>query len=161
MSSSKRNLVIILAVLAVLSLAAALSLRGCQPRGHVRWQEETAGAAPDSASAAAPQPTPEPISEATLAKIRIGMSKAELHYLLGPSTVVVAELGIVLGPDQYSGPFEPGTREGLQNYVREQWNSPDFVIIVISDRDGRVACKYAGLSATGKGGKVPTKRAQK
>ncbi len=53
------------------------------------------------------------------------------------------ELGKVHGPERYMGRSEPGTEECLQNYTFEQWTSRDFIIVVISDRGGRVVRRYA------------------
>src|SRR5262249_6196511 len=62
-SLSKRNLAIGLAALAVVATAAALSLRGCNPPGHVRQQDVAEAAIAGSAAAAAPPAAPPPTAE--------------------------------------------------------------------------------------------------
>jgi hypothetical protein len=81
-------------------------------------------------------------------KIRLGMSRDELHQLLGSPDYQVVEIGIVKDPNTYAikGWFdaEKKQRLGYQEYQREHWTSSEIDIAAISDFEGRVVCRYTG-----------------
>jgi dipeptidyl aminopeptidase/acylaminoacyl peptidase len=89
MSASKRNLAIGLAALAVLAIAAALFLRGGNPRTHVTRQDLAVAAAPESATAAPPPSAPQPTPEQSARKGQI-----YFHRELSLSKIIPGE-GIV------------------------------------------------------------------
>ena len=88
---------------------------------------------------------PERVTRANFEKIELGMSTADVQRLLGrrPNFEMV-ESGIVRGPAAYSMDFDPkGLRQdGYQDYKRQQWDSPDVIIVVVSDATGRIVCRY-------------------
>ena len=59
------------------------------------------------------------------------------------------ELGWVQGPALYSVNFSRDEaklrREGYRTYRRQQWTSSELAIIVISEPEGGVVCRYRGL----------------
>jgi WD40 repeat protein len=58
------------------------------------------------------------------------------------------ELGLVDGPETYTVNFgqsyEERRQRGFRDYRRQQWTSPEISIIVISEPEGRVVCRYGG-----------------
>jgi hypothetical protein len=88
----------------------------------------------------------EPTQEA-FRVIRLGMTTAELRQLLGQPEFSFAESGLMKGGAYFT--FEPGTRRGLQKYVRQQWDSADraYSITAVSDVDGRVVWKSENVTA--------------
>jgi hypothetical protein len=88
------------------------------------------------------------VTRHNFAKIRVGMSTAELSQLLGTPEYQANESGLVDGPEHYSTNHalsaEERRRSGIQEYRRQQWSSSELTIIAISDLQGRVVCRYAG-----------------
>jgi hypothetical protein len=91
---------------------------------------------------------------ATVSKIRVGMSRVEVRRLLGgPASYQAKQLGLVRGPDAYTTnrSADPQTlrERGFRDYLFEQWSSPEVSIMVVSDMEGRVVCRYSGKGQTG------------
>jgi hypothetical protein len=90
----------------------------------------------------------DPVSRANFRGIEVGMPVAEVCRVLGAPQVDVEELGMVGGPGTYSVNFGPSAEEqrrrGFRVCRRQQWSSPDITIIVISDPEGQVVCRYSG-----------------
>ena len=89
------------------------------------------------------------VTHASFARIRIGMSRDELHALLGRKPdIQVMNVGKVNGPDNYL--TRPGADpkelrgEGYQDYRFEQWTSAEVSIMVITDLKDQVVCRYSG-----------------
>jgi hypothetical protein len=89
-----------------------------------------------------------PVSRANFRRIEVGMPQAEVCSLLGAPEYEVEELGLVYGPETYTVNFgqsdEERRRRGFRDYRRQQWTSPEISIIVISDSEGKVVCRYSG-----------------
>jgi hypothetical protein len=87
------------------------------------------------------------ISAANFEKIEIGMSQAELYGLLGAPEIDFVELGQVQGPDKYSinHYFSKDQLRGMgyQDYRRQEWTSSEISIVVVSDSQGQVVCRYS------------------
>jgi hypothetical protein len=92
--------------------------------------------------------SPNPVTRANFGRIRIGMSQAELHRLLGAPDYQTVESGLVDGPETYITnrdlSDEERQRRGFRDCRRQQWTSPEVTIVVISDTDGQVVCRYSG-----------------
>ena len=90
----------------------------------------------------------EKVTQQNFDKIRVGMSQAELHALLGQPGYQAKEFGLVDGPNLFTTNHHITKDEALQRgfkaYRFEQWYSPDLYIIVISDLQGRVVSRYNG-----------------
>jgi hypothetical protein len=89
-----------------------------------------------------------PITQANFVRIQIGTSEAELRHLLGPPDFQLIESGLIDGPETYvtnrDQSDDERRRRGFRDYRREQWTSAEVEIVVISDMEGRVVCKYSG-----------------
>lgn len=100
-----------------------------------------------------PRP-PERISLANFHALRRGMSRADLRDLFGPPQYESLELGLVTGPDRYTVNFAETNAQkrarGFQEYLRQQWMSPEITITVITDDKEKVVCLYrSGGQAVG------------
>jgi hypothetical protein len=88
------------------------------------------------------------VTLANFQRIQLGMSQADLCSLLGQPEYDTVELGLVRGPETYSLNFHESEKErlrrGFRDYRRQQWTSSEIMIIVISDPDGSVVCRYSG-----------------
>ena len=86
------------------------------------------------------------ISSANFDKIEIGMPQAELRELLGAPEFDSVVFGLVEGPKTFSTNFhfsnEQLRQRGFRDYGYQQWNSSDITIVVISDQQGEVVCRY-------------------
>jgi hypothetical protein len=95
---------------------------------------------------------PNPITRANFDRIRVGMSQAELYGLLGAPQYQTVESGLVEGPETYATnrdqSDEERRRRGFREYRRQQWTSSEVTIIVISEPQGRVVCRYSGDGQT-------------
>jgi hypothetical protein len=91
---------------------------------------------------------PNPVTRANLARIRVGMSQAELHRVLGAPEYQTVEWGLVDGPETYITNRDQGEEErrrrGFREYRRQQWTSSEVTIIVIAEPHGQVVCRYSG-----------------
>jgi hypothetical protein len=89
------------------------------------------------------------VTRSNFDRIQLGMSRADVHDLLGPPEFQVVESGLVDGPASYitnrEQTDEERRRRGFRDYRREQWSSSEIEIVVISDLEGRVVCRYPGL----------------
>jgi hypothetical protein len=74
------------------------------------------------------------------------MSQADLRELLGAPEFDCAELGLVEGPDDYiaysSSNDEKLRQQGFRDYRRQHWTSSQISIVVVSDKQGQVVCRY-------------------
>jgi hypothetical protein len=90
----------------------------------------------------------ERITRQNFGRIRLGMSQAEIHQLLGSPHYQVVEIGLVREPELYATnrwlSTEEKRRSGYRDYRREQWSSPELSISVIMDLQGEVVCRYTG-----------------
>ena len=90
----------------------------------------------------------ERVTRQNFGKIRVGMSMAELHQVLGPPDYRVVQSGLVNGPESYStNSFlseEERRQRGFRDYQHLQWTSSDLTIVAISDAEGLVVCRYTG-----------------
>ncbi len=88
------------------------------------------------------------ITKANFDKIQIGMSQEELRRLLGPPEFDKVEVGLVKDPNTYSitlsTPPEELRRQGHKDYRWQQWTSSEISIVVVSDMEGQVVCRYPG-----------------
>ena len=88
----------------------------------------------------------ETVTPANFGRLRIGLSQAEVHELLGPPRGRWNDVGNVTGPDQYATNCtqdkESLLAKGYQEYLREQWSSPEITIIAVFDQDRRLVCRY-------------------
>ena len=92
---------------------------------------------------------PDPVSQSAYDRIRLGMTQAELRSLLTRSPDYESrELGLVRGPENYTVNMaaSPATlrSRGFRDYRRQQWQSAEITITVISDPAGHVVCRYKG-----------------
>lgn len=89
----------------------------------------------------------ERVTLANFQKIDLGMSQADVTALLGTPGIQVAELGFITDEKTYSVNFsldkDDLRRKGHRDYLFQQWDSREIVIVVISDQDGHVVCKYS------------------
>jgi hypothetical protein len=89
-----------------------------------------------------------PVTRANFDKIQIGTPLAEVHRMLGPPEFHTVEFGLVEAPGSYitrpGDGEEEARRRGFKQYRRQQWNSSEFDIIVISDIEDRVVYRYGG-----------------
>jgi hypothetical protein len=89
-----------------------------------------------------------PITRANVARLQIGISQAELRHLLGEPDSQIVESGLVDGPEHYITnrdlSDDERRRRGFREYRREEWTSAEVDVVVISDTEGRVVCKYSG-----------------
>jgi hypothetical protein len=86
------------------------------------------------------------VTRANFARIRVGMSQAELYQIFGRPEYDAQSFGMVSGPDTFSTNDHQSTEERLRRgflvYRFQQWSSPELSIIAISDLQGRVVCRY-------------------
>jgi hypothetical protein len=61
--------------------------------------------------------------------------------------VILVILAAALWP---STPREELLRDGFQEYVRQQWYSPEITIIVVSNPSGETVCRYKGEGVAAK-----------
>jgi hypothetical protein len=89
---------------------------------------------------------PSPVTRANFQRIEVGMSQSDLRSLLGAPEYDATELGRINGPDSYSLNFIQSEKErrqsGYRDYRRQQWTSSECSIIVISDPERKVVCRY-------------------
>jgi hypothetical protein len=89
----------------------------------------------------------ETVTRANFQRIQVGMSQAELWALFGRPEYDTVELGLVPGPETFTVNFDQSDderhRRGFRNYRRQQWTSREITIVVISEPDGGVVCRYS------------------
>jgi hypothetical protein len=90
---------------------------------------------------------PNPVSPESFERIRVGMTREEVIDLLGKPGYEAMQLGLVNGPDSYStnSHFSPTElrRMGYPDFRFQQWTSRTVSIMVVTDGEDRVACRYA------------------
>jgi hypothetical protein len=88
------------------------------------------------------------ITAANYDRIQVGMTQAELYDLLGPPESQTVELALAEWPETFVVNFSQSEaerrRRGFRDCRREQWVSSYMEIIVVSDLEGRVVCRYTG-----------------
>jgi hypothetical protein len=89
----------------------------------------------------------EAVTRANFQLIQVGMSQADLCDLLGRPDYDTVELGLVQGPETYTVNFSQSDderhRRGFRNYRHQQWTASEITIVVISDPEGHVVCRYS------------------
>jgi hypothetical protein len=91
---------------------------------------------------------PNKITRENFRKINLGMPQAELSELMGAPEVSSTGLGKVEGPETYTiNPALSAAEQrarGFREYRFQQWTSSDILIVVITDAEGTVVCRYCG-----------------
>lgn len=85
-------------------------------------------------------------------RISVGMSRSELHTLLGRPTNQQIILGLVTDPkslttNSFGNPKELRQR-GFADYVMDSWASPTISVTVIIDANNQVVCRYSSAGQT-------------
>jgi hypothetical protein len=89
------------------------------------------------------------ITAANFSKSQIGMSQAELRGLLGDPEFDSVLFGLVEGPKTFITKFDFSNEQeqlrqrGFQDYRFQQWTSSEISIVVVSDQEGQVVCRYS------------------
>ncbi|HRX83163.1 MAG TPA: hypothetical protein P5307_29055 [Pirellulaceae bacterium] len=97
-------------------------------------------------------------------QVQIGMTRAELHSLLGPPRHERLVLGVIKDAQtitvNLSTDHEQLRSLEYLDYVMESWSSPAITIMAFTDAKGEVVCRYssAGQSQTLLGLVWPRKR---
>jgi hypothetical protein len=92
------------------------------------------------------------VTRKNFARIRVGMSQAELYQIFGRPEYDAQSFGLVSGPDTFSTndhqSIDERRRRGFLVYRFQQWASPELSIVAISDLQGRVVCRYTAPGHT-------------
>ena len=87
------------------------------------------------------------ITRTTFQNIRIGMTRTELHDLLGEPGSQQALLGIVNSSTSMTINFREDQARlrdsGYRDYIFESWFSPTITIMAYVDANDRVVCRYS------------------
>ena len=86
------------------------------------------------------------VTAAAFQRIQIGMTRTELHEMLGRPQHQQIVFGVVQDSStmaiNFSGDQEELRTKGYTDYIMDQWSSSTITIVVAVDGDDRVVCRY-------------------